>query len=444
MTATDNIVPAVPEAVEAAPARPSLLSALKVRDFRLVWAGESISILGDQFYMVALPWLTLNLTGSALALGTVGAVAAIPRALFMIVGGAMTDRFAPRNVMLVSNSLRIFLTALLTLLVLTNSVQLWMLYILAFAFGTVDAFFFPAQSAIVPQLVSKEQIESGNAISQITAQLAGFIGPALAGLIIATLSGAASVEALEQSGKGVDGSALGVAFAFDTLTFIVAAVALWLIRGGRSAIQKDGEQQDLLSSIREGWQVVWNDPVLRVMLFITAAINFLFGGPMGVGIQALAKFRFVEGAFALGVIMSAFGGGALVGAILGGSLPAPKRLGIVAVTLVGVGGAAMGLFGYLYTLLPAVLVAVFMGVTIGYVNVVMFSWMQKRTPAEVMGRVMSITMLGSVGLQPIASALAGVIADFNLTLLFVLPAVLMVVVTILSLMSRPMRELRSA
>jgi MFS family permease len=371
-------------------------------------------------------------------------VAAIPRAVFMIVGGAITDRFAPRNVMLVSNSLRIFLTALLTLLVLTNSVQLWMLYILAFAFGTVDAFFFPAQSAIVPQLVGKENIESGNAIGQITAQLAGFVGPALAGLIIATLSGAASVEALEQSGKGAGASALGAAFAFDTLTFIVAAVALWLIKGGRAVVKGEGAQQGLVSSIREGWRIVWNDPIMRVMLFITAAINFLFGGPMGVGIQALSKFRFAEGALALGVIMSAFGGGALVGAVLGGSLPTPKRLGIVALVLIGIGGMAMGLFGFLYTLLPAALVSVFIGVTIGYVNVIMFSWMQKRTPAEVMGRVMSITMLGSVGLQPIASALAGVIADYNLTLLFVLPAALMVVVTILSLMSRPMRQLTSA
>src|SRR5690242_14473514 len=173
--------------------RPSLLSALRIRDFRLVWFGESVSLLGDQFYMIALPWLTLQLTGSGLALGTVAAVTGIPRAVFMIIGGAYTDRFSPRTVMLVSNVLRLLLTAFITVAVLTSSVQLWMLYVTGCLFGLVDAFFFPAQSAIVPQIVGKEQIESGNALVQITAQLTGFIGPVLAGLIIAALSGGVSL-----------------------------------------------------------------------------------------------------------------------------------------------------------------------------------------------------------------------------------------------------------
>src|SRR6059058_2030972 len=94
---------------EAPPPKASLMSAVRVRDFRLVWAGESISLLGDQFYMVALPWLTLQLTGSGLALGAVAAAGGIPRAIFMLLGGAMTDRFSPRNVMFVSNALRVIL-----------------------------------------------------------------------------------------------------------------------------------------------------------------------------------------------------------------------------------------------------------------------------------------------------------------------------------------------
>src|SRR5262245_12382591 len=112
----------VSESPKPSPA-PSLMSAVKVRDFRLVWAGESISLLGDQFYMVALPWLTLQVTGSGLALGAVAAAGGIPRAIFMLLGGAMTDRFSPRSVMFVSNALRVVLTALIALLVITHNVQ---------------------------------------------------------------------------------------------------------------------------------------------------------------------------------------------------------------------------------------------------------------------------------------------------------------------------------
>src|SRR3954468_1811368 len=126
-------------------------SPLSVRNFRLLWIGEGISLLGDQFYMIALPWLVLQLTGSALALGTVMALASIPRALFLLVGGALVDRFSPRSVMLASNFARLVLVVLLSALVLTNTIQIEMLYAFALAFGLADAFYFPGQSAIIPQ-----------------------------------------------------------------------------------------------------------------------------------------------------------------------------------------------------------------------------------------------------------------------------------------------------
>src|SRR5258708_31668447 len=97
-------------------------SPLSVRNFRLLWIGEGISLLGDQFYMIALPWLVLQLTGSGLALGTVLALAGIPRAVFMLVGGAFVDRFSPRAVIMTSNFARLPLVGLLSPLVLTNKI----------------------------------------------------------------------------------------------------------------------------------------------------------------------------------------------------------------------------------------------------------------------------------------------------------------------------------
>src|SRR5260221_14442219 len=160
---------------------------LSVRNFRLLWIGESISLLGDQFYMIALPWLVLQLTGSALALGAVMALAGVPRALFMLVGGAFVDRFSPRSIMMASNFARLVLVALLSALVLTNNIRIEMLYGFALAVGLADAFFFPGQSAIVPQLLAEDQLQAGNSFVQGTAQLSLFLGPALAGGLIALL-----------------------------------------------------------------------------------------------------------------------------------------------------------------------------------------------------------------------------------------------------------------
>ncbi|MCA0453805.1 MAG: MFS transporter [Chloroflexi bacterium] len=421
---------------------PSLLSVLRVRDFRLVWTGESISLLGDQFYMVALPWLTLQLTGSGLALGAVAATAGIPRAIFMLLGGALTDRFSPRSVMFVSNTMRVVLAGLVAILVLTHTIQLWMLFVAALLFGLVDAFFFPASSAVVPMIVDADHIPSGNALMQITAQLSGFVGPALAGIVIAQLTGVKDLQALEATGGAVDTAGIGVAIGFDALTFLIAAVLLWLMRGGRTAAAQSGEPQNVLGAIGEGLRLVWRDPILRTMVVLTAAINLFFTGPMGVGIPVLAN-RLPEGAAAFGYILSAFGGGALVGAILAGTLPPPKRLGIVVMSLIGIAGIGLGLFGLVNHVLVAVLVAAGMGMAIGFTNVSSISWLQKRIPPEKMGRVMSLVMLGSFGLGPISNFLAGLLVDHHLMLMFSGAGLMLLLVALFSLSNRAVRAMEN-
>jgi MFS family permease len=138
---------------------PIQLRPLSKKSFRFLWLGQSVSILGDQFYFIALTWLTLQLTGSGLALGTVLMAAAIPRAIFMLVGGVLSDKASPRNLMMASNAIRALLVGLFTALVFLGTTQLWHLYVLSVAFGTVDAFFYPASRAIIPKLVDKDELK---------------------------------------------------------------------------------------------------------------------------------------------------------------------------------------------------------------------------------------------------------------------------------------------
>ena len=165
--------------------KPTASSVLKNYNFRLLWIGQGTSLLGDQFFMIALPWLVLKLTDDPLALGTVLALIGIPRALFMLVGGAVTDRYSPRAVMLISDILRLLLTILLTIMILASWLQLWALYLMAFFFGVISGFFSPASGAIMPLLVKPEELVISNSIYQGTSYLVSFIGPVLAGGLIA-------------------------------------------------------------------------------------------------------------------------------------------------------------------------------------------------------------------------------------------------------------------
>src|ERR1051326_6139690 len=171
--------------LHAAPPRPRTVFANA--HFRNLWLGGAVSAFGDQFYLVALPWLVLQLTGSKLAVGTVLMCAAIPRAVLMLGGGAVSDRIAPRRIMLTTASTRTIFVGAVGVLVWLGVIHLWHLYLLAFAFGVADAFGLPAMQAVLPQLVDREQLPAANASFQAVYQTATILGPAPAGILIKAL-----------------------------------------------------------------------------------------------------------------------------------------------------------------------------------------------------------------------------------------------------------------
>lgn len=374
----------------------ALLKPLRIRDFRLLFGGETISVLGDQFHFVALAWLVLQLTGSGLALGTVLMTAAIPRAIFMLVGGAYSDRLSPRSLMLVSNVIRGVVVAAVAILVLTGRAELWHLYVLAGIFGVVDAFFYPALSTMLPMIVPRQLLAPANAVISGSTQIMGLIGPAAAGIFIALLE-------------------TGPAFVIDAASFGVAALAVFLVRGGRRAAPPDGEaarRPSVLSSIGEGLRSAWADPAVRGTLVLIAAFNLAFGGPTSVGIPWLAEERF-GGSAAFGLLFSAWGGGALLGAIIGGSIERVPRFGTVLLSIACVLGVGLALIGLAPTLPVALAIIGPMGVLVGFTNVQYISWLQRRVAEELRGRVLSLSMLASVGLVPVSLAAAGALVDFG-------------------------------
>jgi MFS family permease len=399
------------------------------RNFRLLWMGEGISLFGDQFYLVALPWLVFELTGSTLALGTLLMVEGIPRAVFMLFGGVLTDRLSSRTVMLASNIGRLLLTLILTVLIFTHTVQPWMLFVIALLFGLADAFFSPAFMAMPPTIVEEDGLQSSNAMLHGTQIITQAVGPAVAGVLV---------------------KAVGIALAtvVDAVSFICSIVALLAMRVPEK-IASDSvpsklvqNRQNMIHDIHDAFSYIWGDPVLKPLIYIAVALNFLFAGPMAVGPAVLAKDRFAEGSAAFGAMISALGVGAFIGMVLAGTVR-PRRFALPVFTLIIVSGICVILLGYAPVLSTAVVLCTLIGTANGAIHILMMIWTQKRIAKEMMGRAMSLFGLASFGLVPISSALAGLLAQTNLSLLFGGAGFLLVLTCIVAALNPDLRRMES-
>ena len=414
---------------ETTPKKNPMAAVFSLSDFRLLFSGATTSMLGDQFALIATPWLVLKLTGDPLVLGIVLALEGIPRAIFMLLGGAITDRISPRVIMLISDVIRFVLTALMALVVFTGTVQIWMLYAFGLGFGLVAGFAIPAGNSIVPMLVQQKDLQAGNSVMMGVGQLVGFVGPTIAGILIGRFS---------KSPLGI-----GLAFALDAASFAGSAVTLWIMRGGgkRQAAADSPEKETVWTSILAGIKYLWDDKPLRLMFLVILAVNFLFVGPILVGIPVLANQRLSEGAVAFGLLMSAYSGGNLAGYLLAGAVPRPSgnTMRVFLIALLLVFGLVLGSFGFIRSTWVDFALMLMLGLGNGYISITLFTWMQLRTPKAMLGRMMSMMMLSNTGLVPISQAISGAVSKWSLTLLFAGAGVLILLV---ALWAAPQPELK--
>jgi MFS family permease len=405
-----------------------LLSALSSREYRLLWIGQTISFLGDQFHLVALPWLVLTLTDDPLQLGLVLACSGIPRAAFMLLGGAWADRHSPRLIMLASDAIRFLVAGTLSVAILTNTLQLWMVYALAIVFGTVSGFFHPAANAAIPRLLEDEKLESGNSLFQIADQAAAFLGPAAAGVLIAWF-GRSVISGEEVASL----TGIGIAFGLDALSFALSAVCLALMRPLPAAADGD-EGPRSIDAIREGLRWMWGEPEIRWMLAIIACANLFVSGPLLVGLPVLANARLEQGAAAFGLILSAFAGGNLFGMVGAGSLPRPTGRGFVVatVTVIGGFGIAIGALAFVSETWQALPLMFLAGLGNGYMSVTFITQLQRVTPEAMLGRMMGVYMLSMYGLMPLSQVLAGLVVSVSLNAVFIGAGASLVAVALLA------------
>jgi MFS family permease len=205
------------------------------------------------------------------------------------------------------------------------------------------------------------------------------------------------------------------------------------MRGGRNlASANESRTESIWSSILVGVKYLRNDQTLRVMFLILAAVNFLFTGPLLVGIPVLANQYLPEGAVAFGLLMSAFAGGSLLGILLAGSLPRPKGKGmsIFLSLLLASFGVFLGFFGFIRSTWLDFFLMLLLGAGNGYIAILMFTWMQTNTPKDMLGRMMSMVMLAGSGLVPISQAISGAVIKWSLETMFVSAGILIVLVVL--------------
>jgi MFS family permease len=356
----------------------------------------------------------LTLTHDPFQLGLVLALAGVPRAALMLLGGAFADRHSPRLIMLVSDALRFVIVGALAASILTGAVRLWMVYAVAVSFGVVSGFFMPAAEASLPRLLRNEQLEAGNALMMGADQLMGFVGPALAGVVIAFFGATQTAGGTAGSLSGV-----GAAFSVDAASFAVSALTIVLMHALPALAAGDGVRP--FAAVAAGLRFTASRPVFLWLLGLLAVVNLLLIGPLMVGIPVLAQTKFSQGAAAFGLLISAYGLGNLAGMIGAGTLlkPSSRLFSVIILALFAGFGVVIAALAFISSVWIGVMLLAVLGVGNGYAAVTLMTTIQRATPAPMLGRVMSLVMLATFGVQPISTAAAGAVIGLSADVLFV-------------------------
>jgi hypothetical protein len=388
-------------------------SLLAYRDFRLLFTGRCVSLLGDGVFLVALAWQTYTLSGAPTALALLGIAMSVPLIVLLLLGGVVSDRYDRRRVMLLADLVRAALLLLLGALAVGGALRLWHMMLIVAVYGGAQAFFDPASEAIVPDLLPSSQLGRANALDQLVRPLAlRLAGPACGGLLI-----------------GVFGA--GAAFLVDAGTFVASATTLWLMssragasrhptgairhptsispleRGLAGAAKGGLLGSDTAVELREGWSYVRRHVWLWGTFASAGLAYLLFMGPTEVLLPFMVKHELHGSGAQLGLVLGAGGLGSLACALVMGRSGLPSRsitFIYLVWTLATLAVAGYGLATAMWQLMLASL-AFNLLETAG--TIVWATLKQQHVPGELLGRVSSLDWLVSIGLLPLSLALTG-------------------------------------
>jgi len=399
---------------------PRILEPLRHRDFRLLWTGQTLTLLGSFVSQVAYPFQIFQLGGSAIELGALASIFTGSSLVFLLLGGAIADRVPRRRLIVITELASGLISGSIALLGYAGALQIWHLYVAVALFGAATSFSVPAIGALIPELVPEEILVPGNAIRGMSRQASRTGGPVIGGLLVA-LAGPAA------------------AFAFDALTFFVSGLAVMLIRARPIVVPKPSTS--ILADIREGFAFVFATQWLWVTIFGWSLINAGFIGAFVVGLPLLVTETLGLGAVAFGFITAAMGVGEAVGAALISQLRV-RRVGL-AIYLFGVmSGVGLLLYGLVPTLPGALIAGWILGFSFVCFGVLWESALQRHVPRQMLGRVTSVDWFGGSLFGPIAPIAGALIAQaYGPPALFIVAGMVAIILILLGLALPSIRRL---
>ncbi|MGP4042756.1 MFS transporter [Streptomyces sp. 2A115] len=415
-----TVTPAIPESDAPASERPAHRDPNVLR-----WLGAyASSAIGDNVYYIALSWAAVQ-AGTPSQAGLVMAASAVPRALLMLGGGVVADRFGPRRVLIGSNGARCAAVLAAAVLLLVSSPGLWLLALLALVFGVVDAVLMPALGALPARITGRGQLARVQGMRGLASRLANVVGAPLGGLGVA-LGGAAAAFGL---------AALLFAASLPLLTAVrIGSAAAAKAPGG--AVKAPG---GAASDLRAGLSYIRGHPVLARLMLVIALSDLGFVGPMNVGLTLLADER-GWGASGMGWVLAGFGAGAGAASLLLTARGRVPRAGLVLSVTIAAGAVSIGALAYVPNVAAAAAVAVGIGLLAGLSGALCGALVQTDSDPAYIGRVSSVSNLFSLGVAPLTFPLTGAaVALWGTAVVFTGSAVVCVLGGVLGLCSRALR-----
>ncbi len=379
---------------------------LRHRNFALLWAGQTVSWLGDSLYFVALLWLVQDLTGSRALMGAVAACRTIP-ALFGVLAGVLVDRMDRRRIMLAADILRTMIIGSVPVLMAGGMLQAWHIPVIAFLLAAAGVPFSPSQQALLPVLVDREDLAQANSLLTLSQQFVNVIGYAVGGVAIAIIG-------------------VGPLFAVDAVTFVVSVGAIWMMRvdpalsnpaiaraaapaSGAGATARAGGSgaRKWVGDLGDGLRFIRLQRAMLIVIPLVMLLSFLVA-PFAVLLPAWVQDVLDEGPGTFGLLETAITSGMIAGSLVVGLAAARAKRSTLALSALGAFGVGAVAFALSRSVALTVVVMAVMGCANTIANIVFVTWAQTIVPREMMGRVFGALGTLSQAISPLGQAMAGI------------------------------------
>jgi predicted MFS family arabinose efflux permease len=361
-----------------------IFKAFHYRDFRILWMGACTSSIGSWMQQLAQAWLVLEKSKSPFMLGLDAFLGNIPIFLFSLVGGVIADRIDRRYALLGSQYVQMACALLLTTLIIFDKVEVWHILCLSFVVGTAQSFGGPAYSALVPSLVSKEDLPNAIAMNSIQFNLARVIGPVIGGIILKTMGPA-------------------WCFGLNALSFVAVIISLYSLR---ITFNPPRTGESVLTSMKQGFGFIRNQGAMESLIVI-AFLMTGFAIPMITFLPVFAKNVFQKGPETLSLFLACTGLGSISGALTVAAIGNVKNKGRIALTTLMLLGTVMALFAQSKSMIGSCILLFVAGACLICAFTMISSLVQLITANEMRGRVMSVYNVAFRGGMPFGDLLTG-------------------------------------